>query len=129
MIGRLFSRIGSGWGLFLAVGWILVVVIGIALIWIGFVRPARENDSPSAKVSATARVALAQTLTQPTATGMVRPTTVQVTHIATPVPSVAVLPSSTATEAQESTDIALVKGPMTPHTNISVGSNLFDTYS
>lgn len=119
MISRLYSRFQSGWGLFLAAGWILVVVIGIALIWIGFLRPTREQESPSAKMSATARVALVQTLTQPTATGMVLPTTVQVTNAATPVPSAKVFPSATATKALESTGTVAVEPSATPEPTAS----------
>jgi hypothetical protein len=82
--------LGRGCAWIAIAGWVIVVVLGIALIWFGFLRPSDDGQSAEAQASATAMVALVETLTGPTSTplppGMATPTTVATA-----------LPQSTAT--------------------------------
>jgi hypothetical protein len=61
-------QLGRGCAWMAVAGWILVVIAGVALIWFGFLRSSDDDGSVEAQASATAMIALVETLTGPTGT-------------------------------------------------------------
>lgn len=99
-------QFGRGCAWVAVAGWFIVVVLGIALIWFGFLRPSDDGQSEEAQASATAMVALVETLTGPTPTPLppgMATSTAAVTAILTPTataePATATAPPATDTPA------------------------------
>jgi uncharacterized protein YraI len=121
-------QLGRGCAWIAVAGWVIVVVLGIILVWFGFLHPSNDGQSEEAQASATAMVALVQTLTQPTSTalppGMVTPTAAVASpplSTATAEPATATAPSATDTPlAATATATAAPEPTVTP--GITAGS-------
>jgi hypothetical protein len=99
------SGLGRHWLVIL--GWILSIVFGMVLVWFGFLRPSDGDKSQAPDLTATAVVALAESLTRPTATlSPFTPTVPPVAATAAPAPTLAPLVEASPTQAPQPTPTA-----------------------
>jgi len=104
MNSNLGSRSGPGRHWLAILGWTLSIIFGMALVWFGFLRPAGGDKSQTPDLTATAAVALVESLTRPTATlSPFTPTVPPVVATAAPAPTLAPLVQASPTQAPQLT--------------------------